>query len=344
MPIETPAQSPDPRLAALEAENARLRGQLAEEEGRRRLLDLLGAGFCTIELRFEGDTPVDYRYLSVNPAFERETGLKDATGRWMRDLVPGHEQHWFDLYGAVARSGEPARAEKPADAMGRSYEVRASRLGQPGENKVAVLFTEITGRITAERAQAALNHELSHRLKNNLAMVQAIARQSLRKLGPSEEVEAFLDRLRALAGATDVLLRHRWAGGELHEVVAQVAGLLNQQGRVKAEGPSLMILPRVIFSLFLLLHELLTNAARYGALSSPEGEVRLSWEVDGPLLRMVWREHRGPLVPPAPSQGFGTMLIRMGLTGTGGVDIRYLPQGLEVELSAPWADVKAEAA
>jgi PAS domain S-box-containing protein len=85
------------------------------EERYRALFDSIEEGFCIIEVLFEGDRAVDYRFLEVNPAFERHTGLMNATGKRMRELVPGHDEHWFEAYGRVARTGEPARFEKLLD-------------------------------------------------------------------------------------------------------------------------------------------------------------------------------------------------------------------------------------
>jgi PAS domain S-box-containing protein len=93
---------------------------------------------------------LDYRFVEVNPAFQRQTGLADATGRWVRDLVPAHEQHWFDIYGRVALTGEPARFENRAEALGRWFDVHAFRVGGPEERRVAVLFNDISERRAAE--------------------------------------------------------------------------------------------------------------------------------------------------------------------------------------------------
>jgi PAS domain S-box-containing protein len=126
--------------------------RLAESETRyRTLFEAIEAGFCIIEMRFDArQVPMDYRFIEVNPAFERQTGLVEATGRWMRDIAPAHEQHWFDIYGRVALTGEPARFENAAAALGRWYDVHAFRVGEPEERRVAVLFNDISDRRRAE--------------------------------------------------------------------------------------------------------------------------------------------------------------------------------------------------
>jgi len=128
----------------------------------RQLFDTLIEGFCTIELIFDAHgKPVDYRFLEINPAFERQTGLHDAQGKLMRDLAPNHEQHWFDIYGKIALTGEPLRFENEARALGRFYEVCAYRVGGPESRKVAILFNDITERKVAERKLRAQVERMS---------------------------------------------------------------------------------------------------------------------------------------------------------------------------------------
>jgi len=126
--------------------------QVTESEARfRTLFDTLIEGFCTIEMIFDAaGKPVDYRFLEINPAFERQTGMHNAQGKLMRELAPNHEQHWFDIYGTVALTGEPVRFENEAKALGRHYEVVAYRVGGPESRKVAILFNDITERKTAQ--------------------------------------------------------------------------------------------------------------------------------------------------------------------------------------------------
>ncbi len=125
----------------------------ASEEHYRDLFDRIDEGFCVIEVLFdEQETPVDYRFLEINPAFERQTGLENAVGRRMRDLAPLHEAHWFEIYGKIALTGEPMRFENRADQLHRYYEVYAFRVGKPEERKVAILFNDITERKRAEAA------------------------------------------------------------------------------------------------------------------------------------------------------------------------------------------------
>jgi PAS domain S-box-containing protein len=117
------------------------------EEKYRSLFDSIDEGFCTIEVLFDDERrPVDYRFIEANAQFERQTGLHDAIGRRMRELAPAHEQHWFDIYGQIARTGVPQRFEQRADALGYWYTVYAFRVGDPAQARVAILFKDITAR------------------------------------------------------------------------------------------------------------------------------------------------------------------------------------------------------
>jgi PAS domain S-box-containing protein len=121
------------------------------------LFAAMATGFCVIEMKFDAaDRPVDYRIVEGNKAFEEMTGLVDPYGKWVSEIAPGLEQHWFDLYGGVARTGDPVRFENPADIFGRWYDVQALRIGQPGAWQVAILFNNITERKQSETRQNAL--------------------------------------------------------------------------------------------------------------------------------------------------------------------------------------------
>jgi PAS domain S-box-containing protein len=129
---------------------------IARSEARyHTLFNSIGDGFCTLQLMFdEHDHPLDFRYLEVNPAFVKHTGLEDAVGKTLRELVPGAESSWIETYGRVALTGEPARFVSHSSAMNRWFDVDASRIGPPEERQVAVRFTDITAGKSAEQAVA----------------------------------------------------------------------------------------------------------------------------------------------------------------------------------------------
>lgn len=121
------------------------------------VFEAMATGFCVIEMKFDAaDRPVDYRIVEGNKAFEEMTGLVDPYGKWVSEIAPGLERHWFELYGGVARTGKPVRFENPADIFGRWYDVQALRIGQPGAWQVAILFNNITERKQSETRQNAL--------------------------------------------------------------------------------------------------------------------------------------------------------------------------------------------
>jgi PAS domain S-box-containing protein len=167
---------------AIALANCRVEEALKQSEGRYRdLFNTLIEGFCVIEVIFDvGGCPVDYRFLEINPAFEKQTGLHDAEGKLMRDLAPEHEAHWFEIYGKIAQTGEPARFQNEAKALNRWFEVFAYRVGGPESRKVAILFNDITERKQAE--QALIRNEklasvgrmaaaIAHEINNPLAAV-----------------------------------------------------------------------------------------------------------------------------------------------------------------------------
>lgn len=146
--------------AAVERANAEMKLREAEE----RYLALFNAfehGFCTAEVAFDANQkPVDYRFLEVSPAFERQTGIENGAGRWMRDIAPDQDQHWFDLYGSVALTGEPARFENYSTPLGKWWAVYAFRIQDPALRRIAILFYDITERKQMEEALRASEERL----------------------------------------------------------------------------------------------------------------------------------------------------------------------------------------
>jgi PAS domain S-box-containing protein len=141
-------------------------GVLAESEARyRALFDAVDSGFCIVEMRFDAEgRAIDYRFVETNPAFAAQTGLHDAAGRWIGELVPGLERSWFDTCGEVALTGRPARFESGAVAMGRWFDVHALRVGEPEQHRIALLFNDITDRRRAEtRLQATADEKTTER-------------------------------------------------------------------------------------------------------------------------------------------------------------------------------------
>ncbi|WP_333717893.1 GAF domain-containing protein [Agrobacterium tumefaciens] len=195
---------------------------------------------------------------------------------------------------------------------------------------------EAISRIRAEQEQQVLNHEISHRLKNTMAMVQAIATQTLRPVTDRAPVEAFTSRLRALSNAHEVLLNQDWSSARMVAVIDSVLRQLSLPERYRISGTDMEIGPRTALSLALLMHELGTNALKYGAWSSDAGTVVISWTIEDAggenALVLEWKEQDGPPVTAPSGKGFGSKLIQLGLMGTGGVEVNFDPDGLRVTM------------
>ena len=199
-------------------------------------------------------------------------------------------------------------------------------------------------RVKAEERQRLLNQELSHRLKNILAMVQAIASQTLRTAPDLETAQHSLSaRMVALGKAHDLLLKGRQEAADIRDLIEGALAMHDQAQAFQLSGPSLQVGSRAALSLALMLHELSTNAAKYGALSCPEGKVTIDWGTvtgaEHPQVWLKWREQGGPPVSPPSRRGFGSRLIERGLAGQigGRVALDYHPEGLICTLEAPLA-------
>jgi two-component sensor histidine kinase len=214
---------------------------------------------------------------------------------------------------------------------------------------VAGLFgvcTETTALIAADRQRLLLLNELNHRVKNTLAVVQGIARQTFREADDVRiAMEAFEARLAALSIAHNLLTDASWKAADLRDIVLKQ--LVQAGGRVTTLGPSVLLAPQAAVSLALALHELGTNATKYGALSNESGRVEVSWRVESPplTLKLRWEEAGGPRVEPPRRRGFGSRMIERALAAELGGEVRvgYPPTGVICEIRAPLTAGLAEA-
>lgn len=203
-----------------------------------------------------------------------------------------------------------------------------------GASKVA---RDITEKKRSEELQRLLVNELNHRVKNTLAIVQSIASQTLRRAeSPAEFAKSFSGRLQALAKAHTLFARHSWQSADLAGIVHDQ--LLDHDGesRISCNGPSVSLDPQVALSIALILHELGTNARKYGALSVSAGKLSVDWKVQPGEIFLHWRERHGPLVSEPLRKGFGTTLIEKSLTAHNGeAKMHYDPEGVVCEIRIP---------
>ena len=212
------------------------------------------------------------------------------------------------------------------------------------ERMVSVV-TDVTERKAAEDHIQFLMHEISHRSKNLLAVIQSIARRTARTAGTMEEFEnRFERRLQGLAASHDVLVRKNWQGAPLAELVRQqlVPFVEVQSSRFELVGPDIVVTADAAQAIGLAIHELATNAIKYGALSAPTGKVRISWMLDGNAgassqLSLNWIEQGGPPATPPSRKGFGHVvivdMIERSLNGT--VAVKFAVEGLKWSVSMP---------
>ncbi|MBM6594352.1 sensor histidine kinase [Microvirga pudoricolor] len=207
------------------------------------------------------------------------------------------------------------------------------------------VIQDVTARKLSQDQQQLLLDELNHRVKNTLATVQSIASQTLRSSKDSATFKkAFESRLLALSKTHDLLTRNSWRDADLHAIAEQELAPYRREngGRVFLRGPRVNLPARMVISFGLIIHELVTNAAKYGALSNASGQIELRWVIESaesgrPQLRLVWTETNGPPVTEPAHQGFGSRLIRRSVEGelNGGLTMDYEPAGLVCEIVVP---------
>lgn len=332
------------------------------ERALREAQDRMAATYETVPAGI-GECDAEGRFLRVNEAFAKITGYgRDE----LMDLA------FFDLTHPddVAREREAFGAQVRGDShhylTDKRYIRKDSQLiwvevtsttvrGADGGFGYAVrMVHDITARKLAEQQKKLLLDELNHRVKNTLATVQALAAHTARTSSSAEEFRRrFEPRLMALSAAHDRLTRNDWRGANLADIVegeleAHGAG----SGRVAAKGPDLVLPPRASLSLSMALHELATNAAKYGSLASPAGRVDVSWSVgrsgDSPYptsLTLEWRESGGPPVAPPQTEGFGSRLLRVTAAELAAeVESEFAPSGRRWRLAMPLPRVDPDAA
>jgi len=295
--------------------------QLRESEARyKSLFKSISEGFLLAELVSDDDGHVvDLCYADANPSAEKILAAK-LKGALCSNATGHLPPEWLETAVRVAQTGESESHEIHLKERDQWLEVHLSPVANgDGKHRVAMLLQDVTDRKNWETSQQVLIGELNHRVKNMLTVVHFIARQTQAKSASREEFnEAFESRLIALAAAYDILTARQWTGADLRTLITKTLRPLVGESfaHVRFEGSDLALTSNAALPISLALHELGTNALKYGSLSVPDGNVLISWSLlqqeDNPghhLLRLAWREVDGPPVKPAAEAGFGMKLL-----------------------------------
>ncbi|HEX8444806.1 MAG TPA: HWE histidine kinase domain-containing protein [Allosphingosinicella sp.] len=284
----------------------------------------------------------DGQLNQVSQRWHDWTGTSGLGDSWASGLHPDDREPTFEAWGRSVGTGEPYDIEHRVKMLSGEFRWARSRAFPRRDASGAITLwygttEDIHERKLGEERQRLLVNELNHRVKNTLATVQAIAFQTLKGDMPLAEARArFEARLLALSRAHNLLTDCNWEGATLAKVVADSLAHLADPQRIRAEGSRVWLAPRAALALALALHELSTNAAKYGALSGERGGVLIRWEEQGDLLRLIWKESDGPSVPEPSARGFGSRLIERGLAADLGGTARLLfePDGVRCIIEA----------
>jgi len=355
----TPVHDHDDHIAGMFCTALEITAKVAEAKARQadaqRLTEMFEQAPSAIAV-LRGPT---YIFDVANSAYQRLVAKKDFVGQPVAEVMPDLlEQGFADLLDRVYSTGEPfVGSGVPITVLdpetGTSTERVMDFVYQPMRNadgQVDAIFVEVvdaTERHNVEKMQALLTEEMGHRIKNQMAVVQAIVNQTLRGAPDIRAARQLInDRLVALASAHDLLLRGK---GERASVLKLIETAMEPYGRtnerqISIVGTDIELAPKAALSLALILHELATNAVKYGALSVPEGRLEIQSNaamVDGrSVFNLTWKEAGGPSVSEPSSLGFGTRLLRGGITGVANsVELTYAPIGFSFSLTASTVEI-----
>jgi PAS domain S-box-containing protein len=329
------------RTGELAAQTALLR---ASEERRSIALSAGDMGSWEVDLatgHIEWDEG-PYRIFGVDsatfqPTVERIEAMMhpdDRARSSVMTLVDGTEPRFQVEFRIVRPNGE-IRWCYGAGIISRDAEGKALRM--------TGVTVDITDRKRIEERQLLLAREVDHRAKNMLAVVLSILRLTRAETTP-EFITAVEGRIQALAATHSLLSATRWEGANLRQIVDEELAPYRADDRAVADGPPAMLLPATAQSMALALHELATNAAKYGALSTAAGRLRLHWWVGKEALELEWTETGGPTATPPASHGFGLTIVRSSIEAQfrGKVTYDWRPEGLRCRLSIPHAQIVSD--
>ena len=324
------------------------------ESEQRRLTEELGSALQRYETALRGSQLTVYtqdrslRYTTIsNSMFGREPS--EIIGRHDENILPPDSSAAIiALKRGVLDTGQSKDSEFRVihDGHVHWYDAHIEPLRDIDGDIVGLTCAavDITSRKAGEAHLRDIMRELTHRSKNLLAVIQAMARQTARHAGT---IEVFLDqfsaRLQALSASHDLLVQESWYGASLSELIrSQLGHYLGREGsQVSVEGPALVLKPEAAQSLSLAIHELATNAAKYGGLSIPTGRVAIRWRLlpasEGEGVEIIWVESGGPSVPPPERRGFGSLVIERNLARSleAEVKLEFPPDGARCRMLIP---------
>ena len=307
----------------------------------------------------------EHRIELANPSYLELVGERDVVGKTVADILPDAvQQGYLDLLDTVFRTGRPfssagarfAAQSFPGSSIGERFVDFVYQPIKDHKGKVTGIFVEgsdVTERKRAEDHIQFLMHEMTHRSKNLLSVIQAIARRTAQTTTTLEEFDIrFGQRLQGLAASHDVLVVEGWRGAPLAELLRQqLAPFVDAKSpRLESSGPSIVVNAQAAQAIGLAIHELATNATKYGALSVPAGKVEISWTLESNAggeqeLRLNWTERNGPPVRAPTRKGFGHMVIdsMIARSLSGRVTIDFAADGLRWSVWMPAANLIADA-
>jgi PAS domain S-box-containing protein len=346
-----------------DAELGRLREKCRQLEARNGAqaweLNLLRARFARYEGALRGSHVTvytqdrDLRYTSVsNPMLGR--AIDEILGVSDDEILPPDGRDAIvtlkreALASGQAKRAEVSLAEGANGAALRWHDLHIEPLRNEAGDIVGLTCAsvDVTERKEHEAHLRLLMRELTHRSKNLLAVIQAMARQTARHAG---SIDGFLTqfgaRLQALAASHDLLIRESWHGASINELIrSQLAAYIERGvGQVTIEGPELALKPEAAQNLGLALHEMVVNSAKFGSLSVPDGRVSVTWNQhqDGQGVALEWREQSGPKVKPRRKRGFGSLVIERNLARSidANVTMNFDPAGLHCLIIIPASQI-----
>jgi two-component sensor histidine kinase/PAS domain-containing protein len=329
-----------------------------QERARDEVLERIADSEARLHLALDVGDLGSWEYIPATGAYQSSQTCRTNYGR-----RPDEPFTYADLVSSIHPEDRPKQAEVFAEALahrsdlhveyriiwpdGSEHWIRVggrTRIAPDGQLSLVGFSQDVTERRLADERQALLLHELNHRVKNTLATVQSVASLTRRSAerGDPGAWDAFLGRLQGLAKTNDLLTSANWKGALLRDVLRNELDPYQDplRQRIRLRGPEIELKPGAVLALGLAIHEMATNATKYGSLSATEGRVSVMWAITGganPLLLVEWVESGGPPVKPPERQGFGTKLIQRGLAQQLGGEIKldFAPAGVRCVITFP---------